>query len=108
MAVSRGKPTRLALDLEAGVVRFRFRCPDAQGTWAWRSDEVVIPLPERLLARLRAGAALLAPTLREVVAAPVARARRPRSGARRFTRCTRCRPGATSRASWGSTGACTP
>ena len=64
-----GQAYRLALDLEAGVVRFRFRCPDPDGAWGWRSDEVVIPLPERLLARLQAGAALLAPTLREVVAA---------------------------------------
>jgi hypothetical protein len=64
----RGQTYRLALDLEAGVVRFRFRCPDAQGAWGWRSDEAVIALPERLLAPLRAGAALLAPTLREVVA----------------------------------------
>jgi predicted RNA-binding Zn-ribbon protein involved in translation (DUF1610 family) len=61
------------LDLQAGVVRFRFRCPDAQGNWAWRSDETIIPLPERLCARLRAGAALLAPMLREVVAPSGAR-----------------------------------
>ena len=47
---------------------------------------MVIPLPERLLARLQAGAALLAPTLREVVQRPGEALRRPRSGARRFTR----------------------
>jgi hypothetical protein len=64
----KGHAYHLTLDLEAGVVRFRFRCHDAQGTWAWRNDEAVTPLPERHLARLRAGAALLAPTLREVVA----------------------------------------
>jgi putative transposase len=63
-----GQAYRLALDLEAGVVRFRFRRPEPDGAWGWRSDEAVIPLPERLLARLQRGAALLAPTLREVVA----------------------------------------
>ncbi len=62
-----GQAYRLALDLEAGIVRFRFRCPDPNGAWGWRSDETIIALPERLLARLQAGAALLAPTLREVV-----------------------------------------
>jgi putative transposase len=65
----KGQAYRLALDLEAGVVRFRFRCPDAQGNWAWRRDETIIPLPERLLARLQTGAELLAPTVRAVVAA---------------------------------------
>jgi hypothetical protein len=63
-----GQAYRLALDLEAGAVRFRFRCPGPVGAWGWRRDEVVIPLPARLLARLQAGAELLAPTLREVVA----------------------------------------
>ena len=63
----RGQAYRLTLDLEAGAVRFRFRCPDEQGHWGWRSEEAIIALPERLLARLQAGAALLAPTLREVV-----------------------------------------
>ena len=63
-----GQAYRLALDLEAGVVRFRFRCPDPDGAWGWRSDEAIIPLPERLLARLQAGAELLAPTLREAAA----------------------------------------
>jgi putative transposase len=64
-----GQAYRLALNLEAGAVWFRFRCPDAQGNWGWRRDEVAIPLPEHVLARLRGGAELLAPTLREVVAA---------------------------------------
>jgi putative transposase len=61
-----GQAYRLTLDLQAGVVRFRLRCPDTDGAWGWRSGETIIPLPERLLARLQAGAALLAPTLREV------------------------------------------
>jgi predicted RNA-binding Zn-ribbon protein involved in translation (DUF1610 family) len=64
-----GQAYRLALDLEAVAVRFRFRCPDTQGNWAWRPGETIIALPERLRARLQAGAELLAPTLREVVAA---------------------------------------
>jgi hypothetical protein len=63
----KGQTYRLALDLEAGVVRLRFRCPDEQGHWGWRSEEAIIPLPERLLARLQAVAELLAPTLRAVV-----------------------------------------
>jgi putative transposase len=66
-----GQAYRLALDLQASVVLFRFRCPNPDGTWGWRSEEAVIALPERLLTRLQArlqtGAALLAPTLREVV-----------------------------------------
>jgi hypothetical protein len=64
-----GQAYRTALNLKTGVVRFRFRCPDADGVWGWRPSETIIPLPERLLARLQAGAELLAPTLREVVAA---------------------------------------
>ena len=40
----KGQAYHLALDLEAGVVRFRFRCPDPDGAWSWRGDEVVIPL----------------------------------------------------------------
>jgi hypothetical protein len=63
-----GQAYRLTHDLQAGVVRFRFRCPDAQGNWAWRPSETLIALPEHLLARLQTGAVLLAPTLREVVA----------------------------------------
>src|SRR5262245_28334051 len=69
MAVSGGKPTaspstwRRALSGSASAAR----TPTGRG--AGRSDEAVIPLPERLLARLQAGAELLAPTLRGVVAA---------------------------------------
>jgi putative transposase len=62
-----GQAYRLALNLEAGIAQFRFRCPDIDEAWGWRRDEVGIPLPERLLARLHTGAELLAPTLREVV-----------------------------------------
>jgi hypothetical protein len=85
-----GQAYRLALDLEASVVRFRFRCPDIEGAWGWRSDEVVIPLPERLLARLQAGAALSS-----IWRSP-------------FHPLSPCPPGAPSRASLGSIGVCTP
>jgi putative transposase len=59
-----GQAYRLLLDLEAGVARYRFRCPDAQGVWGWRKRDTVLPLPACLQARLRDGE-LLAPTLRE-------------------------------------------
>ena len=104
----KGQAYRLALDLEAGVVRFRFRCPDPDGAWDWRSGETIIPLPERLLARLQAGAALLAPTLREVVATSGARAPPSSIWRSRSHRCARCRLGETSSGCWGSIGACTP
>lgn len=60
----KGQAYRLALDLEAGVARFRFRYPDEQGVWRWRKVDTIIPLPECLQARLRDGE-LMAPTLRE-------------------------------------------
>jgi hypothetical protein len=59
-----GQAYRVALDLEAGVARFRFRCPDARGMWGWRTREALLPLPACLQARL-AGGEVLAPTLRE-------------------------------------------
>jgi putative transposase len=59
-----GQAYRLALDLAAGVARFRFRRPDANGVWRWRPDETLILLPACLQARLAEGE-LLAPTLRE-------------------------------------------
>src|SRR5262249_13009965 len=48
----RGQAYRLALDLEAGGVRFRLRCPAAPGHWAWRPSETIIPPPERPFASL--------------------------------------------------------
>jgi putative transposase len=60
----KGQAYRLALDLDAGVARFRFRSPDEDGVWRWRKVETIIPLPECLQARLRGGV-VLAPTLRE-------------------------------------------
>jgi hypothetical protein len=60
----RGQAYRLRLDLDAGVVYFRFRCPDAQGHWGWRAEETRIPLPKVARERLRDGKAQ-APTLRE-------------------------------------------
>jgi len=59
-----GQAYRLAVDLEAGVARFRFRYPDTAGVWQWRTAAAILPLPECLTERLREGE-LLAPTLRE-------------------------------------------
>jgi transposase len=60
----KGQAYRMAVDLEAGVARFRFRCPDETGVWRWRKADSLIPLPDCLKERLRGGK-LLAPTLRE-------------------------------------------
>lgn len=60
----KGQAYRLALDLDAGVARFRFRYPDKHGVWHWRKVDTILPLPECLQERLRDGD-LLAPTLRE-------------------------------------------
>ena len=60
----KGQAYRLALDVEAGVARFRFRYPDETGIWHWRTVDTIIPLPDCLKARLDDGA-LMAPTLRE-------------------------------------------
>jgi len=60
----KGQAYRLALDLEAGVARFRFRYPDANGVWRWRKEDTIMALPTCLKERLHDGE-LLAPTLRE-------------------------------------------
>src|SRR5437660_544106 len=60
----KGQAYRLALDLDAGVARFRFRYPDEVGVWQWASVDTLIPLPGCLKERLSHGE-LMAPTLRE-------------------------------------------
>ena len=60
----KGQAYRLALDLDAGVARFRFRYPDEAGVWQWRKVDTLMPLPGCLKERLRNGE-LMAPTLRE-------------------------------------------
>src|SRR5436190_21843239 len=60
----KGQAYRLALDVHAGVARFRFRYPDEVGVWQWASVDTLIPLPGRLKERLSHGE-LMAPTLRE-------------------------------------------
>ncbi len=60
----KGQAYRLALDLDAGVARFRFRYPDSIGVWHWRKADTIIPLPDAVRARLSDGD-LMAPTLRE-------------------------------------------
>jgi len=61
---AKGQAYRLALDLDAGVARWRFRYPDAQGVWQWRKTDTILTLPACLKERLGHGE-LLAPTLRE-------------------------------------------
>jgi putative transposase len=60
----KGQTYRLALDLEAGTARFRFRYPDEAGVWHWRKVDTIMALPDCLKARLSEGE-LMAPTLRE-------------------------------------------
>ncbi len=60
----KGQAYRLALDLDAGVARFRFRYPDEAGVWHWRKVDTIIPLPDVVKERLT-HAELMAPTLRE-------------------------------------------
>src|SRR6266851_9030205 len=60
----KGQAYRLALDLDAGVARFRFRTPSEAGIWHWRKVDTIIPLPDCLKERLPDGE-LMAPTLRE-------------------------------------------
>jgi putative transposase len=61
---AKGQAYRLALDLDAGVARFRFRYPDEAGVWSWRKVDTIIALPACLKERLPHGE-LMAPTLRE-------------------------------------------
>src|SRR5207237_3052 len=60
----KGQAYRLALDLDAGVARFRFRYPDEVGTWHWRKGDTAMALPDCRKERLPYGE-LMAPTLRE-------------------------------------------
>lgn len=60
----KGQAYRLALDLDAGVARFRFRYPDEVGVWQWRNVDTIMALPACLKERVSSGE-LLAPTLRE-------------------------------------------
>ena len=60
----KGQAYRLALDLDAGVARFRFRYPDEAGMWHWRTTDTIICLPDAVRERLKKGEPM-APTLRE-------------------------------------------
>src|SRR6266536_2012488 len=60
----KGQAYRLALDLDGGVARFRFRYPDEARVWHWRKVDTIIPLPDAVRERLKEGE-LMAPTLRE-------------------------------------------
>ena len=61
---AKGQAYRLALDLDAGIARFRFRYPDEAGVWHWRKADTIIALPEVVKERLKKGK-VMAPTLRE-------------------------------------------
>jgi len=39
----KGQTYRLALDVDAGVARFRFRYPEEDGIWRWRKADSLIP-----------------------------------------------------------------
>jgi putative transposase len=61
-----GQSYRLTLDLEAATAVLRFRFPDEEGNWQWRTQPTAIHLPACVLSRLTQGEPL-APTLREQV-----------------------------------------
>jgi len=58
---------RLRFDLEGRCCYFTFRFPDEHGIWAkeWTEPQMWLPLPDPVVERLQAGAAL-APTVREI------------------------------------------
>ena len=62
-----GQAYRLRIDLEGRCAYFAFRSPDEQGAWAatWTEPQMQLSLPDPVVERLRAGAAL-APSLREI------------------------------------------
>ena len=62
-----GQTYRLSLDLEQQRIMLALRTPNEQGTWArsWREQTCQMPLPDVLVARLKAGE-MQAPTLREI------------------------------------------
>ena len=59
-----GQSYKLTLDQDTGTISLLFRYPDEAGRWQWRTTPTVIPLPDVLRARIKAGTRL-APTLRE-------------------------------------------
>jgi putative transposase len=63
----KGQAYHLRLDVQGHCVSFAFRFPDETGTWrrTWAEPEILLTLPDAVVERLRAGAAL-APTLREI------------------------------------------
>ena len=62
-----GQAYRLRIDLQGRCAYFTFRFPDEAGVWAraWTEPQMLLPLPDPVVERLQAGAAL-APTLREI------------------------------------------
>ena len=62
-----GQTYRLRLDVEERCCYFAFRTPNEAGVWAatWTEPQVMLKLPDPVVERLQAGAAL-APTLREI------------------------------------------
>src|SRR5262249_25248279 len=60
----KGQAYRMAVDVDAGVARFRFRYPDESCIWPWRTVDTIIALPECITERLADGH-LMARRLRE-------------------------------------------
>ena len=63
---AKGQSYRLSFDLQAQTASLRFRFPDEAGHWQWRQEPVLLPLPARVLERLKEGLPM-APTLRELI-----------------------------------------
>ena len=62
-----GQAYRFRIDLEGRCCYLAFRFPDAHGVWAkaWTEPQMRLPLPDPVVAYLKAGESL-APTLREI------------------------------------------
>lgn len=62
-----GQTYRLSLDLDNKQIRLSLRTPDERGVWSrkWRDKAIQMPLPELVIARLKAGK-VQAPSLREI------------------------------------------
>ena len=62
-----GQAYRMSIDLDQRIATLAIRFPDLEGKWSrsWRERTMKLPLPERVVTRLKQGEAL-APTLREI------------------------------------------
>jgi putative transposase len=65
---AKGQSYRLSFDVQAKTASLLFRFPSEEGQWQWRTEPVVVPLPDVVVDRLKEGVRM-APTLREEVKA---------------------------------------